>query len=108
MVPVFMLVRGYLLTHTGGSRETPEGPEGKRGMQEALGGPEVKHAGGSERAAGPQGTGTQQYRLFFTAQHFKYNSYSYGNFFFCAFCCVVVLRYISPPLSRPYPGGRCI
>ena len=43
--------------HTGGSRETPEGPEGTRGTQEAPGGPEVKH-GGSERAAGPQGPNT--------------------------------------------------
>jgi hypothetical protein len=37
----------------GGSRETPEGPEGTRGTQEAPGGPKGKYyTGGSERATG--------------------------------------------------------
>jgi hypothetical protein len=39
--------------HTGGSRETPEGPGGTRGMQEAPGGTERQHGG-------IRATGTQQ------------------------------------------------
>ena len=41
--------------HTGELRETAEGPEGTRGMQEAPGGPEVKHGGiGAGRRTGTQ------------------------------------------------------
>ena len=31
--------------HRGGSRETPEGPVGTRGMQDAPGGPQGNHGG---------------------------------------------------------------